>query len=155
MYRLSINGEEHSVDVGGATPLLWVVRETLQLTGTKFGCGIGQCGACTVHLNGEPVRSCMISVESIRDGEITTIEGLSPAGKHPLQIAWAEEQVVQCGYCQTGQIMQAATLLSNNANPSDEEIVQHMDGNLCRCGTYHRIKRAIKRAAEYKQRAEL
>lgn len=146
--NLVINGETHNVDVSGDTPLLWVLRETLQMTGTKFGCGIAQCGACTVHIDGDPIRSCSLPVAQAVGKQITTIEGLHPDGQHPLQKAWDVEQVVQCGYCQPGQIMQAAALLATNSQPSDEEIVRHMDGNICRCGTYPRIKRAIKRAAK-------
>jgi isoquinoline 1-oxidoreductase alpha subunit len=125
-----------------------VIREHLQLTGTKFGCGVAQCGACTVHLDGSPVRSCQIPLSVAAGKKITTIEGLHPQGQHPLQVAWIAEQVPQCGYCQSGQIMQAAGLLAKNSNPSDEEIVAHMSGNICRCATYLRIKRAIKRAAK-------
>ncbi len=146
--NLLINGKKHKADVNGDTPLLWVLRETLQMTGTKFGCGIAQCGACTVHINGDPVRSCSLTVAQAVGKRIITIEGLHPEGQHPLQKAWDAEQVVQCGYCQPGQIMQAAALLAKNSQPSDEEIVRHMDGNICRCGTYPRIKRAIKRAAK-------
>ena len=130
------------------TPLLWVIREHLQLTGTKFGCGMAQCGACTVHIDGNPTRSCQVPVSAATGKKITTIEGLHPQGQHPLQVAWVAEQVPQCGYCQSGQIMQAAALLARNPNPSDEEIVSHMSGNICRCATYLRIKRAIKRAAK-------
>ena len=148
MINLAVNGKEHKVDVDGDTPLLWVLRETLQLTGTKFGCGISQCGACTVHIDGDPVRSCSFTVAAAVGKQITTIEGLHPEGQHPLQKAWDAEQVVQCGYCQPGQIMQAAALLAKNSQPSDVEIVRHMNGNICRCGTYPRIKRAIKRAAK-------
>ncbi|MGR8947902.1 MAG: (2Fe-2S)-binding protein [Gammaproteobacteria bacterium] len=148
MYKLNVNGKEYATKVDGETLLLWVLRDTLQLTGTKFGCGIGQCGACTVHIDGTAVRSCMVRVKSVNQSEITTIEGLDPLGRHPLQLAWASEQVVQCGYCQAGQIMQAAALLDVNPNPNDDEITRHMDGNICRCGTYHRIRRAIKRAAK-------
>ena len=125
-----------------------MIREHLQLTGTKFGCGVAQCGACTVHLDGSPVRSCQIPISVAAGKKITTIEGLHPQGQHPLQVAWIAEQVPQCGYCQSGQIMQAAGLLAKNPNPSDEEIVTHMSGNICRCATYLRIKRAIKRAAK-------
>ena len=148
MINLAVNGKEHKVDVDGDTPLLWVLRETLQMTGTKFGCGISQCGACTVHIDGDPVRSCSFTVAAAVGKQITTIEGLHPEGQHPLQKAWDAEQVVQCGYCQPGQIMQAAALLAKNSQPSDVEIVRHMNGNICRCGTYPRIKRAIKRAAK-------
>jgi aerobic-type carbon monoxide dehydrogenase small subunit (CoxS/CutS family) len=148
MPSLSINGKTQTVDVPPDTPLLWVIREHLRLTGTKFGCGMAQCGACTVHLNGEAVRSCQTPVSAAQGKRITTIEGLSPDGKHPLQVAWIAEQVPQCGYCQSGQIMQAAALLAKNRKPSDDEIVAAMTGNICRCATYVRIKRAIKRAAQ-------
>ena len=147
-FTLNINGEQHTVDVADDTPLLWVLRERIGLTGTKYGCGIAQCGACTVHLDGAAVRSCVLPVGAVQEKEITTIEGLSEDNSHPLQQAWIEEQVPQCGYCQSGQIMQAATLLSANSEPSREEIVQHMNGNICRCGTYNRIIRAIERAAK-------
>ncbi len=147
MPTLTINGREHSVDATNATPLLWVIREELQMTGTKFGCGAGLCGACTVHVDGVAVRSCQTQIGDLAGKKVTTIEGLSANGDHPLQKAWIAEQVPQCGYCQSGQIMQAASLLSQNANPSHEQIVEAMDGNLCRCMTYPRIVRAIKRAA--------
>ncbi len=148
MARLLINGKPRTVDVPPDTPLLWVIREHLQLTGTKFGCGMAQCGACTVHLDSVAVRSCETPVSAAAGKKITTIEGLSPDGKHPLQVAWIAEQVPQCGYCQSGQIMQAAALLAKTPNPTDDEIVEAMSGNICRCGTYVRIKRAIKRAAQ-------
>jgi isoquinoline 1-oxidoreductase alpha subunit len=148
MARLLINGKPRTVDVPPDTPLLWVIREHLQLTGTKFGCGMSQCGACTVHLDGVAVRSCQTPVSAAAGKKITTIEGLSPDGKHPLQVAWIAEQVPQCGYCQSGQIMQAAALLAKTPNPTDDEIVAAMTGNICRCATYVRIKRAIKRAAQ-------
>jgi aerobic-type carbon monoxide dehydrogenase small subunit (CoxS/CutS family) len=148
MATLVINGKPRTVDVPPDTPLLWVIREHLQLTGTKFGCGVAQCGACTVHLNGVAVRSCQTPVSAAAGKKITTIEGLSPDGKHPLQVAWIAEQVPQCGYCQSGQIMQAAALLAKTPNPTDDEIVAAMSGNICRCATYVRIKRAIKRAAQ-------
>ncbi len=146
-YTLNINNKDHQVDVAPDTPLLWVLRDHLNMPGTKFGCGIAQCGACTVHLNGNAIRSCSLPVSSIGDGKITTIEGLSEDGDHPVQQAWLEHDVAQCGYCQAGQIMSAAALLERNSNPSDEEIESAMNGNLCRCGTYLRIKRAIKTAA--------
>ena len=142
-----INGRKASVDVAPDTPLLWVVREHLKLSGTKFGCGTGLCGACTVHLDGKAVRSCQVTASQVAGKQVTTIEGLSPDANHPLQRAWIAEQVPQCGYCQSGQIMQAADLLATNKKPSREQIVAHMDGNLCRCGTYPRIVRAIERAA--------
>src|SRR5689334_12720065 len=147
MPSLNINGRNMSVEAASDTPLLWVIREQLQMTGTKFGCGAGLCGACTVHVNGEAVRSCQTSVSDAAGKKITTIEGLSAKGDHPLQKAWIAEQVPQCGYCQSGQIMQAASLLSKNTNPTKDEIVAHMDGNLCRCMTYSRIQKAIMRAA--------
>ena len=147
-HSVNVNGKTAVVDVDPATPLLWVIREHLQLTGTKFGCGIAQCGACTVHVDGEAVRSCVTPMAAVTGKKITTIEGLSPEGSHPLQKAWVAEQVPQCGYCQSGQIMQAATLLARNKAPSREQIVRHMDGNICRCGTYQRIVKAIERAAK-------
>lgn len=148
-YTLNINGKKRQVEVAGDTPLLWVLREHLRLTGTKYGCGLAQCGACTVHLNGNPVRACIVPVSSItEDQEITTIEGLSEKGDHPLQKAWVEAQVPQCGYCQSGQIMQAAALLATHPQPTREEILSYMNGNLCRCGTYMRILKAIQLAAQ-------
>ncbi|WP_022720400.1 (2Fe-2S)-binding protein [Rhodopseudomonas sp. B29] len=147
MLKLNINGHPMSVDADNDTPLLWVIREQLQMTGTKFGCGAGLCGACTVHVNGEAVRSCQTMAGDVAGKKITTIEGLSAKGDHPLQKAWIAEQVPQCGYCQSGQIMQAASLLAANPNPSKDEVVAHMDGNLCRCMTYSRIQKAIMRAA--------
>ncbi len=146
MISLRVNGKRMDVEVAPDTPLLWVIRETLGLTGTKFGCGMALCGACTVHVNGQAVRSCVTPVSSVAGKEIITIEGL--AEDHPVKRAWIEEQVPQCGYCQPGQIMQAAALLQENPNPTDEQIINAMDGNLCRCGTYPYIKRAIKRAAK-------
>jgi isoquinoline 1-oxidoreductase alpha subunit len=143
----TINEKPARVDAEADTPLLWVVREQLKLTGTKFGCGSGLCGACTVHVDGKPVRSCQTSVSQVQSRKVTTIEGLSPDGQHPLQRAWVAEQVPQCGYCQSGQIMQAAALLATTKQPTREQIVEHMDGNICRCGTYPRIVRAIERAA--------
>jgi isoquinoline 1-oxidoreductase alpha subunit len=148
MAKLLINGKSQTVDVPPDTPLLWVIREHLKLTGTKFGCGMAQCGACTVHLDGTAVRSCQTAVSTAVGKKITTIEGLHPEGKHPLQLAWIAEQVPQCGYCQSGQIMQAASLLAKNPKPTDDEIVVAMSGNICRCATYVRIKRAIRRAAQ-------
>ena len=143
----TLNGKSVSVDADGATPLLWVIREHLKLTGTKFGCGAGLCGACTVHLDGKAVRSCQTQMSEVAAKKITTIEGLSPDSSHPLQKAWVAEQVPQCGYCQSGQIMQAAALLAKTKHPTREQIVEHMNGNICRCGTYQRIARAIERAA--------
>jgi len=147
MVALTVNGQRREVAVDGNTPLLWVLREHLQLTGTKFGCGIASCGACTVHIDGKAVRSCAMPVALVEGKSVTTIEGLSPNGSHPLQKAWIAEQVPQCGYCQSGQIMQAAELLANNKSPTREDIVAHMDGNICRCGTYLRIISAIQRAS--------
>ena len=146
-YTINVNGTPHTVDVDGDTPLLWVLRDTLDLKGSKFGCGMGLCGACTVHINGEAVRSCQTSLSDAVGKKITTIEGLSAKGDHPLQKAWIAEQVPQCGYCQSGQIMQAASLLAKNSDPTKEQVVEHMDGNLCRCMTYSRIQKAIMRAA--------
>ena len=143
-FTLHINKQNKKVNIAEGTSLLWVLREHLGLTGTKYGCGVGQCGSCTVHVNGSPMKSCTIAVEGVAEGQvITTIEGLSEDGTHPLQQAWAEAQVPQCGYCQSGQIMQAASLLDQNPSPSREDIVRHMNGNLCRCGTYLRILKAI------------
>ena len=147
MTAFTINGRAVDVAADPDTPLLWVIREQLKLTGTKYGCGVAQCGACTVHLDGEPARSCQVQMQDMDGRRVTTIEGLSPDGSHPLQKAWVAEQVPQCGYCQSGQIMQAAALLASNAAPTREQIVEHMDGHLCRCGTYVRIVRAIQRAA--------
>ncbi|MCE7991425.1 MAG: (2Fe-2S)-binding protein [Roseivirga sp.] len=147
-FELNINGQQKTVDVDPTTPLLWVLRDHLDLVGTKFGCGIAQCGACTVHLNGTAVRSCSLPVSAVTGQAVTTIEGLSEKGDHPVQKAWLEADVPQCGYCQAGQIMSAAALLDNNANPSDQDIDAAMSGNLCRCGTYVRIKKAIKTAAQ-------
>lgn len=145
---LTVNGEERTIDVDPDTPLLWVLRDTLGLTGTKYSCGIGLCGTCTVHLDGEAVRSCVTPISNAAGREVTTIEGLSPDGSHPVQRAWAAENVVQCGYCQPGQVMAAAALLAKEPNPTDSDIDAAMAGNLCRCGTYQRIRRAIHRAAE-------
>jgi len=146
-YNLNINGKKQQVQVDPSTPILWVLRDHLKLVGTKYGCGIAQCGACTIHLEGVAVRSCSIPISSVGNQAITTIEGLSENGDHPVQQAWIEEDVYQCGYCQAGQIMQATAFLKNNPNPSDEDIDAVMDGNICRCGTYTRIKKAIKNAA--------
>jgi aerobic-type carbon monoxide dehydrogenase small subunit (CoxS/CutS family) len=148
MAKFTLNGEPREVNVPGANPLLWVLRESLDLKGTKFGCGIGQCGACTVLLNGQPIRSCQFPVNAAEGAEITTIEGLSPDGTHPVQLAWVEEQVPQCGYCQSGQIMSATALLAREARPTDSDIDDAMSGNVCRCGTYGAIRRAIHRAAD-------
>jgi isoquinoline 1-oxidoreductase subunit alpha len=142
-YNLKINGKSRAVDVDPSTPILWVLRDHLQLVGTKYGCGIAQCGACTIHLNGTAMRSCMLPVSSIGKSEITTIEGLSEKVDHPVQKAWIEHDVAQCGYCQSGQIMTAVALLRDNPNPSEEDIEATMSGNICRCGTYLRIKEAI------------
>jgi isoquinoline 1-oxidoreductase subunit alpha len=147
MVAFTVNGVHTEVAADGDTPLLWVLREHLKLTGTKFGCGIAACGACTVHINGEATRSCATPVAMVAGKSVTTIEGLSPDGSHPLQKAWVAEQVPQCGYCQSGQIMQAADLLARNKKPSHADIVEHMDGNICRCGTYLKIIAAIERAA--------
>lgn len=144
---LTVNGVRHALDVEAETPLLWILRDTLGMTGTKFGCGIGQCGACTVHVDGIALRSCSIPVSLVAGKHVTTVEGLSPDTSHPLQRAWIEEDVPQCGYCQSGQLMAAAALLARNRNPSDAEIDAAMT-NICRCGTYNRIRRAIRRAAE-------
>ena len=147
MISLTVNGQRHDVDVSNDMPLLWVIRDVVGLTGTKFGCGLSQCGACTVHVNGEPVRSCVTTAASAAGKRITTIEGLSPTTTHALQVACIAEQVPQCGYCQSGQLMSAAALLSKHAAPTDAEIDAAMSGNICRCGTYQRIRRAIHRAA--------
>lgn len=148
MVKFEINGASADVDVDPQTPLLWVLREHLKLTGTKFGCGIGQCGACTVHVDGEATFSCLTPVLAVAGKRVTSIEGLSDDNSHPLQKAWIEEEVPQCGYCQSGQIMKAATLLAKNHNPTRRDIVSHMNTNLCRCGTYSRIIRAVQRAAK-------
>ena len=147
MTAFTLNGKPAEVALQPDVPLLWVLRDHLGLTGTKYGCGIAQCGACTVHVDGEAVRSCQTALGDVEGKRVTTIEGLSPDRSHPLQRAWVAEQVPQCGYCQSGQIMQAATLLNSNPSPTREQIVEHMDGNLCRCGTYPRIIRAIERAS--------
>ena len=148
MTNLRVNGATRAVDADPAMPLLWALRDLLGLTGTKYGCGIGACGACTVHLNGQAVRSCITSIGDVGDQEVTTIEGLSPDGMHPVQRAWVANNVPQCGYCQVGQIMQAAALLKDTPKPTDQQIIDAMSGNLCRCGTYQRIRAAIKQAAE-------
>lgn len=148
MIKLNVNGRVHRLDVAPDTPLLWVIRENLELTGTKFGCGIAQCGACTVHLNGVPIRSCITPVSTADGAEITTIEGIADGDElHPVQQAWIEEQVPQCGYCQSGQIMSAVALLRDTPNPTEDEIDVAMAGNVCRCGMYSRIKRGIQRVA--------
>ncbi|MEI2453626.1 (2Fe-2S)-binding protein [Lysobacter firmicutimachus] len=146
--KLNVNGREHEIDAPPDMPLLWALRDLMHLTGTKFGCGIAQCGACTVHVDGAPRRACVTPVSSVEGKTIVTIEGLSPDGSHPVQRAWAEVDVVQCGYCQSGQIMSAAALLAKIPAPSDADIDQALSGNLCRCGTYPRIRAAVKRAAE-------
>jgi isoquinoline 1-oxidoreductase subunit alpha len=143
-----LNGKSQSVEVDPQMPLLWVLRDTLNMTGTKFGCGMALCGACTVHINGQATRSCITPISAVSGKQITTIEGLSADGNHPVQQAWVEIDVPQCGYCQCGQIMSAAALLAKKANPSDAEIDDFMSGNICRCGTYQRIRKAIHRAAE-------
>jgi isoquinoline 1-oxidoreductase subunit alpha len=153
MISLTVNGKQERVDVPPDTPLLWVLRDTLGMTGTKFGCGVGQCGACTIHVDGRPVRSCSTPASQAAGKKVTTIEGLSTDSSHPLQQAWIAEQVPQCGYCQSGQIMSAAALLSTNRRPTDQDIDRAMSGNICRCGTYQRIRRAIKRAAGIRQEA--
>ena len=149
-FVLQINGRERTVDAAPEMPLLWALRDLLNMTGTKYGCGIGMCGACTVHLDGEAVRSCQTPVSAVGSKKVTTIEGLSLDGRHPLQRAWIAEQVPQCGYCQSGQIMQAAALMVKTPQPTREQIDQAMTGNICRCATYQRIRRAIERAAEQK-----
>jgi aerobic-type carbon monoxide dehydrogenase small subunit (CoxS/CutS family) len=146
-YTLYVNGKTKTVEVDPSTPMLWVLRDHLDLVGTKFGCGIAQCGACTIHLNGTAVRSCQLPVSAVGNGEVITIEGLSENGDHPVQLAWIKQDVPQCGYCQAGQIMTATALLKQNPSPTDEEIESAMAGNLCRCGTYVRIKKAVKDAA--------
>ena len=147
-YKLNVNGHTSTVDVPGDMPLLWVLRDVLDLKGTKYGCGIGQCAACTVHLAGKPAKACLTPVSAVGTQAITTIEGLSVDGTHPVQVAWQEIDVPQCGYCQTGQIMSAAALLAKTPKPSDKDIDSAMNGNLCRCGTYLRIRKAIHKASE-------
>lgn len=148
MIRFSVNGQDKTVDVDADTPLLWVLRDELQMTGTKFGCGVAACGACTVHLNGEPVRSCQMQAGDLDGAVVTTIEGVDGKAAGAIQAAWAELNVPQCGYCQSGQIMSASALLASNANPSDDDIDAAMDGNICRCASYARIRKAIHRAAD-------
>ncbi len=150
MIEVSVNGQPRKFDGDGSMPLLWFLRDELKLTGTKFGCGMGLCGSCTVHVDGEAVRSCVTPVQSVAGKKITTIEGLSSTGTHPLQVAWEQHNVAQCGYCQPGQIMQAAALLKKTPKPTDAQIDNAMDGNICRCGTYPRIRAAIKSAAGVK-----
>lgn len=145
--KITVNGTTHNINIESETPLLWVIREQLQLTGTKFGCGKGLCGACTVHLNGQPIRSCSTPIAAAAGGSVTTIEGLDPDGNHPVQKAWRQHSVPQCGYCQSGQIMSAAALVQDIKEPTDRDIDRHMSGNICRCGTYQRIRQAIKTAA--------
>jgi len=147
IFNLNVNGKKQQVDIDPTTPMLWVLRDHLNLVGTKYGCGIAMCGACTIHVNGVATRSCNLPVSSVGDKEITTIEGLSENNEHPVQKAWLEHDVPQCGYCQAGQIMSAAALLKSNPKPNDEEIETAMNGNICRCGTYTRIKQAIKTAS--------
>ena len=147
-FSLTVNGQSHQVDVDADTPILWVLRDTLKLVGTKYGCGIAQCGACTIHIDGKAARSCSLPIGAAEGKKITTIEGLSEDGSHPVQQAWIKHDVPQCGYCQAGQIMTASAFLSENKNPTDSEIVEAMNGNICRCGTYTRIKAAVKSAAE-------
>jgi isoquinoline 1-oxidoreductase subunit alpha len=146
-YQLKINGKSYTADVAADTPLLWVLRDHLGLVGTKYGCGIASCGACTVHMNGSAVKSCVLPVSSLANAEITTIEGLSENGDHPVQQAWEEVDVAQCGYCQAGQIMTASSLLKKNPKPTEQEIARTMHGNICRCGAYHRIREAVKLAS--------
>jgi isoquinoline 1-oxidoreductase alpha subunit len=153
-FTLNVNGQSTTVDVAADTPLLWVVRDVLNLKGTKYGCGIGQCGACTVHLGGRAVRSCQTPVSAVGNQKVTTLEGLSADGTHPVQIAWQEIDVPQCGYCQAGQMMSAAALLAKTPKPSDKDIDSAMNGNLCRCGTYLRIRRAIHKASEIQNSAQ-
>ena len=148
MLSLNVNGRDHQVDVEPEMPLLWVLREQLGMTGTKFGCGVAQCGACTVWVNGEAMRSCVLPLSAVANADITTIEGLSEKGDHPVQVAWDQLDVPQCGYCQAGQIMTAASLLKKKPNPTSTEIVDGMSGNICRCGTYHRIQEAVKLASD-------
>ena len=152
MYKLKVNKKDYNIDASPDMPLLWVLRDMIGLTGTKYGCGIAQCGACTVHLNGEVVRSCVTLMSRAAGKEVTTIEGLSATSTHPLQVAWLQEDTPQCGYCQSGQIMSAAVLLRENPNPTDQDIDHAMSGNICRCGTYPRIKKAIHLAAQLQKK---
>ncbi len=147
LFTIEVNGIPQQIEADEDTPMLWVLRDNLDMVGTKFGCGIGQCGACTIHLNGNAIRSCQLPISAVGEGKITTIEGLSENGDHPVQLAWKEHDVPQCGYCQAGQIMNAASFLARNPNPSEEEIANATHGNLCRCGTYNKIKAAVKTAA--------
>lgn len=151
MISLTVNGEKHDIDADPEMPLLWALRDLIKLTGTKYGCGIAQCGACTIHIDGQPARACVTPVSAAVGTEIRTIEGLSPDATHPVQQAWIELDVVQCGYCQSGQVMAAAALLEQNPSPTDSDIDAAMNGNICRCGTYPRIRAAVKRAAELKR----
>ena len=153
-YTLFVNGETKTVEVDPSTPMLWVLRDHLDLVGTKFGCGIAQCGACTIHLNGTAVRSCQLPVSVVGNGEVITIEGLSENGDHPVQLAWIKQDVPQCGYCQAGQIMNASAFLNNNPNPSDEEIEAVMDGNICRCGTFQRVREGVHLAKEVAKKSK-
>jgi len=148
VYSIKVNGKLQQADVAAGTPLLWVLRDHLRLTGTKYGCGIGQCGACTVHLDGNAVRSCLLPISAVGKGLVTTIEGLSEKGDHPVQLAWEEVDVPQCGYCQAGQIMTAAAFLKRTPNPSQQQVMDAMQGNLCRCGAYHRIREGVMAAAK-------
>ncbi|MBM3442737.1 MAG: (2Fe-2S)-binding protein [Bacteroidetes bacterium] len=148
VYSIKVNGKLQQADVAADTPLLWVLRDHLRLTGTKYGCGIGQCGACTVHLDGNAVRSCLLPISAVGKGLVTTIEGLSEKGDHPVQLAWEEVDVPQCGYCQAGQIMTAAAFLKRTPNPSQQQVMDAMQGNLCRCGAYHRIREGVMAAAK-------
>ncbi len=148
VFQIMVNGAKQKVEVSEDTPLLWVLRDHLNLPGTKFGCGIGQCGACTVHVNGNPVRSCSYPIASVKDRPVTTIEGLSENGDHPLQLAWDEVDVPQCGYCQAGQIMTAAALLKRNPHPTQDEVENALNANICRCGSYHRIREAVLEASK-------
>ena len=155
MIQLTVNEKKYEVDVSPQMPLLWLIRDVLGLTGTKYGCGISQCGACTIHLNGKGVRSCVTPVSAAVDKNITTIEGLSPDDSHPLQLAWLQADVPQCGYCQSGQLMSAAVLLKTNPNPTDKDIDAAMSGNICRCGTYPRIRKAIHIAADLQKEGDI